>query len=750
MAYRSLRHLVVPAGLLAVVIGLQRSVALLGFDLHHDGLMFDAAFRLFNGEVPYRDFYYQYNLGTVLLHAGAIALFGPVVVSLKLVTVLAYSLIAVLVYLCAVRYVGVVPSLVVALAWSLLSPFYMPKLTGYHAWSSVYMMASAMLGAYLVLLSFVRASRFLALSGGFFICLAFWFKQVALIQLAGVTALLVAAALLPRSGLGGMGKYRFMVVYFLAGAMLCCLPFCIYLWYQDIWHDWWRSAFVFNGTWALEHRSGANIDRILDTFLHPHREYGYLSLVWAIVPVYLLVSILLVVLAGRFSAWLRSPAKLGWSLLAVLGLSGWIEYFPVPHGFHTQLFVAPIFPLIAIELGHLNSARISPARIPSQYRPLSIAILCLTLALLAHEVTRHIDGLARKLQQPWQGIALGSIADGLALLPEEMRSFERFQRSIRQQSEAHPGMLQIPLSVDPLRVLFPYVRSAPGLFKMGVDWSWSNEVVEPGFSSRQREKLKQRRMIVYSDSLLAIPGHIPVSVLEMRSSVSPVHFLYAPSRDPAPLKEYAVTIDWIGPVQIEDAPREDESSSQFPAFAVIPLPPDAHIPADAIENIHVSALLDRDIPRELSDIQFDWLKLRAAEVGWQEVPSLYEKRPNRHRLREDISSDEKLLLGRFFLNHGKLIRNLALPYSCSSLHDSPSRRPYLVPRMTNDSNPVTILWGNGAAAPDTKDARRPGGMALPLPSIYLTTEPITFYWLVVYKNKTTMSGYVRYAGNTKP
>lgn len=745
MAYSPIKHLLAPAALLAVVLGLQSSVAFLGFDLHHDALMFDAAFRLFNGEVPYRDFFYQYNLGTVLLHSGAIALLGPYVASLKLVTVLAYSSISVLVYLCAARYVGVAPSLFVALVWSLLSPFYMPNLTGYHAWPSVYMMASIMLGAYLLILSLSQSSSLLALSGGFFFGCSFWFKQTAAIAIVATVILLLSAAVLPQTGLAKLKKRQSLLGCFLMGSVLCCLPFVAYLWYERIWSDWWLSAFVFNGTWALEHRSGSSIGRLLDAFLHAHREHGYLSLVWAIVPMYLLVSVALGALGGSLLSWLRSPAKLGWSLLAVLGFSGWLMYFPVPHSFHTQMFSAPVFSLIAIGFGSIKAANTTSSGIPAPRQQLRVAFLCLTLVLLVHEVVRHVDGLARKLQQPWQTIASGSIADGLFLLPEQLRSFDRFHQAIRDVSDAHPGMPQIPLSADPLRALFPYVRSDPALFKMGVDWSWPNEIVEPGFSSRLRENLKQRKMAIYSDGLLAIPGYAPASLLDIRTPAKSPHFLYARSLDLELSRGTVVSTDWIGPVQIEELARGSDPLGRIPAFAVIPIPSAITLRLGAVEHVHVAALNDQSIPRDLSDLEFGWLMLRASEADWQTVPSLYEKKLNRHQLKPNLSPDEALLLGRFFLRHGRLARTSYF----SSFYDSPKRRPYLVSREAGDAKRTSILWGNGLAVPDTiPDSTLSGAIAVP--SNYLEPDPpITFYWLVAYGDKTTVSGFVRYTSSPK-
>lgn len=726
MRNRLTRHVLPLLGLITIAAGLQRSVAYLGFDLHHDGLMYDAAFRVFNGEIPYRDFFYQYNLGTLFLHALSIALFGPLVASLKLVTVIAYAAIPALIYLCAVRSAGIAVSFMAALAWALLSPFYFPELSGYHPWSTVYMMASIMLGAYFLIRSFCSHSRMLAGAGGFFIALAFWFKQVALVHYAGALTLLVLTATISADR-HPSGRQWAMPASFLMGLLMCWLPFGLYLGYHGLWPEWWQSAFLFNSLWALGQGEGSGFGRMLPLLFHPNHEFGYSSIIWAVLPAYLLAATIIRAFSGTVARWWSRPGRQGIVLLVLFGFSGWMLYYPVPHSFHTQMFMAPAFSLVAMEITVLASAMRKDLG-QDWTRPLLVAMLSLVLILLVYEAARHAEGLYRKLRQPWQPVQIGSIADGLFFQPQEWESFSRFHRTI--------GVLpyfdrpRVPLSVDPLRVLFPYVRAESTMFRMGVDWSWLTEKAEPGFRERVRASLRERRAIVYTDGALAIPGYVPVAMLAMESRGNPSRMLFVPSRDNGLPSSHVSIAELTGPEGLPASVRNEERRRNDMSYMLIYPVQVPGFPAASISQLHVMYLRDAGIPRVLFPVQFEWLKLLAKDTEWHAIPESYEPDSGRYRLKSTLAPETRFLLGRFFLSHRQLLDTRESIRYVSTVFDAPLHRPF-------------YLGGSTSAYGSTD--RRHSAIAVPVPG-YAQAEPASFYWQIVRAEGTTESGYARYPG----
>ena len=248
-----------PLFVLSWAYSMQRSVALIGLDLHHDTLMFDAARRMLNGELPFRDFFYQYNLGTVVLHALALKAFGTTIASLKIVTAMAYSLIAVLIYACGVIQGARWWAFGAAVLWSSLSIFHMPSMNGYHAWSTVYMMTSVMGGALFLLLGLRNRPFVWSFLAGICFNLAFWFKQVAGLQILAVLIWIIYNALRPMEEAEKARKFRTIFVGYTLGGLVSAAPLFFYLYEHSIYYNWWQSAFVFNRYFAGSGNSASRL-----------------------------------------------------------------------------------------------------------------------------------------------------------------------------------------------------------------------------------------------------------------------------------------------------------------------------------------------------------------------------------------------------------------------------------------------------------------------------------------------------------
>jgi hypothetical protein len=97
--------------------------ALSGIQPNDEGLMLQAASRIADGQVPYRDFWWFYPPGQPYLLAGLEALVGPSLVPWRVVRVLADATVATLAFLLARRVAGPRLALVAALAAALAMAF---------------------------------------------------------------------------------------------------------------------------------------------------------------------------------------------------------------------------------------------------------------------------------------------------------------------------------------------------------------------------------------------------------------------------------------------------------------------------------------------------------------------------------------------------------------------------------------------------------------------------------------------------
>lgn len=746
MAASRIAHLLLPIAVFLIAYGMQRSVALLGLDLHHDAFMFDAAKRMLDGELPFKDFFYQYNLGTVVFHMLALKAFGTYIASLKIATSLVYALIAVFIYMCAAVMGRPLQGLGMALIWSTLSPFYMPVLNGYHAWSTVYMMASVMAGAWFLLLATQKRTALNSGLAGICFNLAFWFKQV-----AGLQILLVLLWILLNTRRTVVGEdtartFRIMLLGFVLGGLLSALPYFAYLLANDILIDWWRSAFVFNKFFALTGASSSGLKGFLYTMFPVQRDLGYTTYIWVFLPLYLGVMLLGGKIQGgllplRTDVWSRNA-----SLFLMLGLAGWIEYFPLSHAFHTQLFLAPVFCLIA--LGQISiqeeNSRWSSRRLVGLF----VFILALSIA---YETYQHLKGLREKVTQTRVTLTEEMPAKGLRLLPEYVATYEQFYNKTEKIQSGLENSQAIPMSTDPLRAVFPALNSKQPIFKMGVDWTWPNELVEPGFNQRFAGLIRERQSPIYGDSIIAIPGYMPASLLEMPSPMGIYHTLYLPTAD---VEVKAPPVIQISKLYIlRNVLGLQPASYQFngshlecgtPIFNGEILIPYGNLPKSLlanIEDLHISIVSDSEFAKKFTELEYKHFLVHAMAVFDKKISAehFYIQESNgRYALRPSLTETDWLYLSKFFLARGKMYN----PHFATTLAQTEKNQPILVTKPQGNECPQ-VVWSKVRKYTNAHSEHDELYLAMPEDRV-VDGGPMTMFVQIVFKDKTTYSKYLRY------
>ncbi len=220
--------------------------ALLGIDGHHDGAVFNAALDVLHGKRLYADAFYRYGALTAYMQAFGMLLFGENIWSLRVLTVLFYTLSFGMYYTVFKR---IMPKALVIgsqVIWLFCAPFW---ITTFHSWSSVYALFF-FLCAMKACMCYVDSGKPLwMLLCGVSGSLAFWCRQpVGLVLLAAMLLCLWGIRLFRDAA----HTVRKGFLYGLAGYVLTCVPFFLLFLIQGSLRDWWGQsiggAFRFAGS----------------------------------------------------------------------------------------------------------------------------------------------------------------------------------------------------------------------------------------------------------------------------------------------------------------------------------------------------------------------------------------------------------------------------------------------------------------------------------------------------------------------
>ena len=660
----------------------QKLVFSLGLDLHHDLIMFDAARQMLYGAIPFKDFFYQYNLATIFLHKISLSFFGEYILSLKIITALSFSIISVMIYKITEIIGHRKAGLVFAFIWTMLSPFYMPALNGYHPWSTVYMMASIMIGLYFLLKGLRSSNTGFYFFAGIFLSLAFWFKQVAAIQI------LVILVWFGYGFLKTADKNKILkkLIFFSIGGLVASIPFVFYLVYFNAFYEWFSNIFLFNKLFVQTANSSNGFFNFIKNMLPIKNSMGYISLLWAIIPIYLIFSIMENKLS--FSNKFRDKSSI---LILFLSIAGWLEYYPLAHEFHTHLFMAPFFCYLAIDL----------FRFKNNTTIFLLIFKIILIVVLLFEVFVHTYGIYKKRAVNWNLYYDESPAKGLFFNDNDYYNFKDFSKSL---IEIYKNNDFIPLSVDPIGGLNQYYTDKR-ISKMGLNWSWPNEIVEPGINNLIVNKLRNRSDYVFADSMIAIPGYNATKLLEMDSPITKTHIIFKPSASINNIdtfySDYVTVTNKINiinnyylnyKINKKLSANFDREFLTFPASDKYILHPlIKSIPSSEILNIHISYITDFKIPKKLSDLEYNlYLNKQSYTNYYPKINNYYEFRKGSWFLIDSLSAEESAEISKFFLMTGKLL-DQNLPKFASTLMSNVSANPFIVSIVNNN---YELAWSS--------------------------------------------------------
>ena len=266
---------------LAVTFAVFYPFAIRGLDIHHDGTAFKPALDVANGQTLFSDTFTQYGPLTTWIQAFFIRLLGPSIYSIKLATVLFYSMSAVLLVEIWSLLLSRRLAWMSLFIWMSLAPFLAPTLV-FLPWSSVYALFFQVLAAFLFLKSLTAleegksgALSFAAFFSGVSCALTFWCRQpigiVLTLGLGGVALLYWITHLKSKSAWQLAGFFKLGALSTLGGVIA-------YFYFRGSLGFWIAQTIEWPAQWARG-TGGSNIGNVIGLLIRRRNETLLLLLV---------------------------------------------------------------------------------------------------------------------------------------------------------------------------------------------------------------------------------------------------------------------------------------------------------------------------------------------------------------------------------------------------------------------------------------------------------------------------------------
>ena len=312
-------------------------LAIMGFDPHHTGLMFQMAHDVANGKKMFSEVFNQYGVLPVLIQASYIRLFGDNVHSVVLSTVITYVVAYCLNYLCFFRFLGRILSCLSTVVLLLIGPFYFVSWT-FLPWSSVYAIMFTMLTMfffeeYLIHKSTVR----LVLCSTCAFCVFLSRQPVGIVLILSFAVIAVSFKVVKINNIG----IREWIIWWLTiiSLFFSYNIFIIIFIGKDGLIDYYLQMYVWPMLWS------DSVGGIRSLITHLFPVVGF-SLSWTIVP----ISCLAYYVVSMIISFFRRQNEIDEIVLisfCVFSVASWAQYYPITCIRH--LFWA-IFPMIGVWL----------------------------------------------------------------------------------------------------------------------------------------------------------------------------------------------------------------------------------------------------------------------------------------------------------------------------------------------------------------------------------------------------------------
>ncbi len=487
-------------GVMAVFYFVISTFAFIEVDAHHDGLMFKVAVDILHGAAPFSQTFTQYGLLGSLIHAGVLAITGPELSALRYVTMLFYVVTSGILYVLARLFLGRFLSVLSVLAWLAVAPFYLYPLL---PWSSAVALPFQALAIITAVLHFRRQSNTLLFISAMAATAVFWIRMP-----LGVVTLLSYFCLF---FFFALTRWRRPIVLLdtvkqvgvvVAGAAVLSVPLLAYLVYRGALADWYLQTFVMASVFAK------SIPDVWGTGSSLLREVGlsffpfWLSPLWAVLPIALLLGFLVLAYRHLFEATARD-SQVARMLIAysTFAIASWSQYYPVTEARHVFWASMPMIPLMIywirsaciLALGWLTRRGRWFAMLPMT------ATLLVLVVLFLPPVLKRVEQGGGRLVVFNQKIEEPSVLAGMYDTKDNARLFAQMNQDILALQARYPGTQLITTGVDALYLTFGHYSSnwhpLYVYFDIGV-------AIYPGYPSNLKAYIRREKPIILS------PGEI--------------------------------------------------------------------------------------------------------------------------------------------------------------------------------------------------------------------------------------------------
>jgi hypothetical protein len=386
-----------------------------------EGLTLQAARRVADGQVPYRDFLWAYGPAHIYLLAGLFKLFGTSLLSWRIVRVLVDAGVALLVFAIVRREA---PLRVALVAW-LASACAMAQPTGANPF------APALLFTLAAILVVAEAGdrRGLIVGGALCALAAAWRLDFGVYAVIACTA--SAAVGLPR-----LRRAITVLATFALATLIVYLPFVITDGPADAWMDLIGRSLREGGNWHLPFPLGYDGGFRLwgpGAFAHDAKD-----LLDFYIPLLLVIGLLAAVAAIAFRRLQRNPLVAGLGTLAITYVAYLLSR---TDEFHTTPLIIALIALLAILALHV------PVR--------ASAVLALVLlALLAYGLSNRLSAL---FGPPALATVHVPVADGVKAPPAQARAIEQMVAAVQRRVPPNKPIYTVTRRSDLVRINDPMI-----------------------------------------------------------------------------------------------------------------------------------------------------------------------------------------------------------------------------------------------------------------------------------------------------
>jgi hypothetical protein len=365
--------------------------------------------------------------------------------------------------------------------------------TPFLPWASVYALFFQLLGTYFLILYEERANNVFLLWAGVATAATFFTRQPGgVFMLAAIYAYIICTWITKNLSLK---KFLRSLYLYTSGVVLVTACFLIWIAGNGAFRDFWLQSIQFAYNFGTN-RSDANIPGVLAA-LFPGGRWP-ISL-WALFPA---VTILLSIVYFIRLALKRNIQQTKTMLIiAAIGLSAWLQYYPVTDERHvywggTQMFGLLTFALFVMS-GYLLHF------IPKIGKKLTVvASLALLAYCFAPYIARNVKGGITKLHQPYVTISNPIILRGLLLTPTDAQYYSYLANGMDQYFQNNPNGNVLNLSRDGLyAALNPHIKNIGPLF---VNW-WELYGLYPNFQNRVGAYIQTNKPMIISQSGTIMP-----------------------------------------------------------------------------------------------------------------------------------------------------------------------------------------------------------------------------------------------------